>query len=176
MGRVRRSRLSVEEQAELWTRWKGGESPTDIGRALGCGQGAVPSCGGRPGQDSAARTDAVPPGPARRRARRDLARVGLERLAAAGRSAPWPCRSAQSLLLRTLVATKFARDWSPQQIAAWLRQTFPDDPCLHVSHETIYRSLFVQSRGALKRELTAHLRAACDPPTARLRATGKATC
>jgi IS30 family transposase len=71
---------------------------------------------------------------------------------------PKPCRLAQSPALRTLVAMKLARNWSPQQIAGWLRQTFPDDPCLHVSHETIYRSLFVQSRGVLKRELVAHLR------------------
>ena len=71
---------------------------------------------------------------------------------------PKPCRLAGSVVLRTLVATKLARNWSPQQIAGWLTQTFPDDPGLHVSHETIYRSLFVQSRGVLKRELIAHLR------------------
>ena len=71
---------------------------------------------------------------------------------------PKPCRLAQSPALRTLVALKLARNWSPQQIAGWFRETFPDDPCLHVSHETIYRSLFVQSRGVLKRELVAHLR------------------
>ena len=71
---------------------------------------------------------------------------------------PKPCRLAGSVALRTLVATKLARNWSPQQIAGWLTRTFPDDPCLHVSHETIYRSLFVQSRGVLKRELIGHLR------------------
>ena len=60
--------------------------------------------------------------------------------------------------LRWLVATKLARKWSPQQIAGWLTDTFPDAPELHVSHETIYRSLFVQSRGGLKRELITHLR------------------
>jgi IS30 family transposase len=48
--------------------------------------------------------------------------------------------------------------WSPEQIAAWLKHTYPDDPSWHVSHETIYRTLFIQSRGALKRELLAHLR------------------
>jgi IS30 family transposase len=60
--------------------------------------------------------------------------------------------------LRHLVACKLACQWSPQQIAGWLRVTFPGDADLHVSHETIYRSLFVQSRGALKRELQQHLR------------------
>ena len=71
---------------------------------------------------------------------------------------PKRCRLAQSHLLCTLVAKKLTLDWSPQQISQWLRGTFPDDPELHVSHETIYRSLYVQSRGVLKRELIAHLR------------------
>jgi IS30 family transposase len=48
--------------------------------------------------------------------------------------------------------------WSPQQISGWLRSTFPSDPDLQVSHETIYRSLFIQSRGVLKRALRDHLR------------------
>ena len=71
---------------------------------------------------------------------------------------PKPCRLALSPLLRALVAEKLAADWSPQQIAGWLKRTFPQDPCLHVSHETIYLSLFVQSRGVLKKALNAHLR------------------
>jgi IS30 family transposase len=56
------------------------------------------------------------------------------------------------------VETKLQADWSPQQIAGWLMATFPDEPTLHVSHEAIYRTLYVQARGALKRELVAHLR------------------
>jgi IS30 family transposase len=48
--------------------------------------------------------------------------------------------------------------WSPEQIAGWLKHTYPNDPSLHVSHETIYRSLFIQARGALKKELLEHLR------------------
>lgn len=56
------------------------------------------------------------------------------------------------------VAAKLALDWSPAQIAAWLRATYPEDPRMQVSAETIYRSLYVQARGALRRELTAHLR------------------
>ncbi len=61
--------------------------------------------------------------------------------------------------LRQLVESKLETEqWSPQQIAAWLRTEFPDDPEMRVSHETIYLSLFVQSRGALRRELSAHLR------------------
>ncbi len=62
--------------------------------------------------------------------------------------------------LRRLVAAKLARQWSPQQITGWLRRTYPGDPDRQVSHETIYRSLFVQSRGVLKQELAQHTAAA----------------
>ena len=71
---------------------------------------------------------------------------------------PKVCRLAARASLRRLIAKKLTRQWSPQQIAGWLRLTFPRDPDRHVSHETIYRSLFVQSRGVLRRELTQHLR------------------
>ena len=50
-----------------------------------------------------------------------------------------------------MVAEKLRAAWSPQQIAGWLERTFPDDPEMQVSHETIYRTLFVQARGALAR-------------------------
>jgi IS30 family transposase len=71
---------------------------------------------------------------------------------------PKVCRLATESRLRRAVAAKLACQWSPQQIAGWLRTTFPSDPDMQVSHETIYRTLFVQSRGALKRELLQHLR------------------
>jgi IS30 family transposase len=73
---------------------------------------------------------------------------------------PKPCRLAQQPRLRTLVAAGLARDWSPEQIAAWLRRRYRDNPDMQVSHETIYRSLFVQARGVLKRSLVQHLRRA----------------
>jgi len=56
------------------------------------------------------------------------------------------------------VAAQLAADWSPQQIAQWLRRQYPDNPTMQVSHETIYLSLFVQARGGLKRDLVRHLR------------------
>jgi IS30 family transposase len=62
------------------------------------------------------------------------------------------------LELRRIVAGKLKQDWSPQQISRWLKEQYPGKPEMWVSHETIYRSLFVQARGALKRELTGHLR------------------
>jgi IS30 family transposase len=60
--------------------------------------------------------------------------------------------------LRQMVEAKLALRWSPQQIAGWLARTYPDDRELQVSHETIYMSLFVQPRGALRKELTRYLR------------------
>lgn len=71
---------------------------------------------------------------------------------------PKPCRLASAPRLRRLVAARLHADWSPEQIARWLVMTYPDDPTLRVSHETIYRTLYVQARGALKQELVAHLR------------------
>lgn len=71
---------------------------------------------------------------------------------------PKKCLLARDERLRQLVAQKLLIDWSPEQISAWLKKAYPDDGTMRVSHETIYRSLFVQARGVLKQELTAHLR------------------
>jgi IS30 family transposase len=71
---------------------------------------------------------------------------------------PQSCRLSTRPALRRIVAHKLAQQWSPQQISGWLRQTFPSDPDMQVSPETIYRSLFIQSRGVLKRALLGHLR------------------
>jgi IS30 family transposase len=71
---------------------------------------------------------------------------------------PKPCKLAVHARLRQAVATKLEMDWSPEQISGWLKRTFPRTEALHVSHETIYRSLYVQARGVLKKELLEHLR------------------
>ena len=194
MVRVRRPRMSASEKAELWKRWKRGESLSDIGRALGRIPGAV--------HHVVSARGGVPP-PFRIRARRSLTLAEREEISrglarscslrqigsSLGRAPstisrevrrngglqqyrasladtrawsrtrrPKPCRLALSSSLRALVAEKLAADWSPQQISEWLKRTFPKDPGLHVSHETIYLSLFVQSRGVLKKALIAHLR------------------
>ena len=65
---------------------------------------------------------------------------------------------AQNRALARLVAGKLQLQWSPEQVAGWLKRTYPDDTSLQVSPETIYRSLFIQARGALKKELVEHLR------------------
>ena len=71
---------------------------------------------------------------------------------------PKLCLLSQNQQLQRIVAAKLQHDWSPQQIAGWLRDHYPGHPEMWVSHETIYRTLFVQARGALKKELVGHLR------------------
>ena len=234
MVRRRGPRLTAAQKAEVWRRWRQGESLNAIGRALG----RIPKMV----RYEVARTGGIPP-PARYRSRLALTLVEREtisrglvrgislrqisrqlhrapstvsrevrrhggprryRAAHADRRAwvrgrrPKRCRLATYPGLRDVVAVKLARRWSPQQIAGWLRRAYPDDPTMQVSHETIYLSLFVQSRGALKKALQAQLRqrhtvrrprraatssepsqfASARPPwkTARCRGIGKATC
>lgn len=71
---------------------------------------------------------------------------------------PKTCKLARHEELRQLVAARLYENWSPEQIAGWLKHTYPDGEAYQVSHETIYRSLFVQARGVLKKELQMHLR------------------
>jgi len=71
---------------------------------------------------------------------------------------PKPCRLAVNEALQRVVAEKLGDQWSPQQVSGWLKMEYPDDGTMRVSHETIYRSLFIQARGVLKKELLAHLR------------------
>ena len=71
---------------------------------------------------------------------------------------PKTCKLAENRTLAHIVADKLQVQWSPEQIAGWLQRTYPGDENYQVSHETIYRSLFIQARGALKKELLEHLR------------------
>lgn len=71
---------------------------------------------------------------------------------------PKLCLLASNVRLKSVVACKLAEDWSPEQISGWLRFTFPDNGNMHVSHETIYKSLFIQTRGLFRKELRSHLR------------------
>jgi transposase, IS30 family len=71
---------------------------------------------------------------------------------------PKTCKLVENRALARIVADKLRGHWSPEQIAGWLKQTYPSDESNQVSHETIYRSLYIQARGALKKELLAHLR------------------
>jgi IS30 family transposase len=73
---------------------------------------------------------------------------------------PKECLLARRPELRMEVAEKLAKDWSPRQISCWLKLEYSDNNAMQVSHETIYRTLFVQARGSLKKDLISHLRAA----------------
>lgn len=144
-GQLRRSdsgfRLSIEDRIEIAMRVARGESNAEIARGIGrhrCTVGReITRCGKRRGHYA--------PFVAERRARRLASR-------------PKASKFATSPRLLAAVEAGLREDWSPQQIAAWLKARYPDDGGMHVSHETIYQSLYVQARGELRRELTAHLR------------------
>jgi len=68
------------------------------------------------------------------------------------------CKLEQEPRLRRVVSEKLSLQWSPEQISGWLKREYSQDGTMQISHETIYRSLFIQSRGVLKKELTKHLR------------------
>jgi len=133
-------RLSLAEREEISRGVAAGESLRLIARRLGRSPSTVSrevkANGGRRSY-RACRADRA----ALRRARR-----------------PRPCKLVRCERLRDVVEAQLALCWSPQQISGWLVREFPDDPEMRVSHETIYQSLFVQSRGALRKELTRYLR------------------
>lgn len=88
----------------------------------------------------------------------DYRALRAEKSAAMRARRPKPAKLAITPALRALVEAKLEVRWSPQQISAWLAMTYPDNKEMRVSHETIYMSLFVQGRGALRRELHKSLR------------------
>jgi IS30 family transposase len=190
----RRWKLSSGQRADMWSRWKAGQSLNAIGRALGKDKQVI--------HFLLARNGGIAP-PVRRRSQRVLTlseredisrgiasgcslRVMAQRLGRAcstvsrevarhgGRAQyranvadqqawqtalrPKPCLLAMHAALREIVASKLMQDWAPKQISGWLKAEYPNDESLRVSHETIYRSLFIQARGALKQELVQHLR------------------
>jgi len=133
-------RLSLAEREEVSRGLAGGESLRAIARRLGRSPSTISrevvTNGGRR-RYRACRADKA----ALRRARR-----------------PKPSKLASCARLRSAVEAKLELRWSPAQISGWLVKAFPDDPEMRVSHETIYVSLFVQARGALRKELTRYLR------------------
>ena len=90
--------------------------------------------------------------------RRAYRAVSADRSAWARATRPKACKLACSPRLRDIVEDRLTRRWSPEQISGWLQRTYPDEAAMQISHESIYRTLFVQSRGALRRELTQYLR------------------
>jgi IS30 family transposase len=194
MKHARRWKLCAAQRADMWRRWKAGQSLHEIGRALSKDHVVI--------HFLLARHGGIVPA-ARRRSRRVLTlaeREDISRGIASGFSMraiaqrlsracstvsrevarhgglpqyranqadqqawesalrPKPCLLATHSKLQEIVASKLILDWSPKQISGWLKRRYPKDQSLRVSHETIYRSLFIQARGALKQELVKHLR------------------
>jgi len=133
-------RLQLEEREEI-----------SRGLAAGLSYRAIAISLGRPAS-TVSREVAVNGGAKRYRA----ARADQQAWGRAAR--PKMCRLTGNPVLRAMVEDKLAQRWSPQQIAGWLKVTYPNDPEMQVSHESIYRSLYIQSRGGLRKELTAYLR------------------
>jgi IS30 family transposase len=190
-----RGGLSPQEKAELWRRWKAGETVAQIARTMGKHHLALfrvvrPYGGIAPRERCRSRLaltlgerEEISRGLCAQRSIRQIARnigrspssVSREiarntprwwhyRAHTADQRAwdralrPKPCHLASHPQLAELVAQKLRLDWSPQQIAGWLAREYDDAKSMRVSHETIYKSLFIQARGVLKKQLTAHLR------------------
>jgi IS30 family transposase len=133
-------RLSLAEREEISRGLAAGESLRSIARRLGRAPSTV------------SREVAANQGTRRYRA------CVADRAALRRARRPKPAKLAMCGRLREVVESKLELRWSPQQISGWLSVTYPDEPEMQVSHETIYLSLFVQSRGALRKELTRYLR------------------
>ena len=196
MAKTGRAGLSHEQKAQLWARWKAGDSVSDIARSLEVAGsrihhvlaftgGIVPVKHKRASralrlEEREEISRGIAAGDSLRRiaARlqrpvctisRELSRNGgrcayraseADALAWQRAGRPKRCRLAANAALRYVVAGKLGAKWSPEQIAGWLKEEFPTDAEMRISHETIYRTLFMQARGALKKELIAHLRTA----------------
>lgn len=132
--------LSLADREEISRGLAAGETPATIARRLGRARSTITREIQRHGTPETYRAESADRA-AWQRARR-----------------PQRCRLATQRRLRIVVAQRLAAKWAPQQIAGWLVTAFPDDPTMRVSHETIYRTLYLQTRGALKKELVAHLR------------------
>src|SRR6202166_2234172 len=193
MQRIR-VQLSSAQRAELWRRWKTGQSLHEIGRAFGKSHvvihfllarhgGIAPAARRRSLRTlTLAEREDISRGIAGGSSLRQIAKGLQQAVSAVSREVarhggrpqyrandadqqawesawrPKTCLLARHGPLRELVASKLILDWSPEQISGWLKNQYPDDESLRVSHETMYRSLFIQARGVLKQELVKHLR------------------
>jgi IS30 family transposase len=152
--KVVRRALTVQEQDEIWLRWRLSLAEREeISRGVAAGESAR-VIAGRLGRAPSTVTRELG-----RSGGREAYRAQQAETAAWHRAVrPKPCKLALNPELLEHVQTGLESQWSPEQIAGWLKVEFPDEPELWVSHETIYLSLFVQSKALLRRELTAQLR------------------
>lgn len=194
MTTTTRLKLSESEEADLWQRYRAGESCRDIGKALGRGSESIRAMvrrhGGfsprarhrHPRQLSLGEREEISRGLSAELSLRHIAAQlgratstisreilrhggrGLYRALEADQQAwqrarrPKRCKLSQQARLRKAVIDGLGQRWSPRQIAQRLPKQFPRDHSMRVSHETIYRSLFIQARGVLKEQLLAQLR------------------
>ena len=193
---TRRTRIvyTDAQKAEMWDRWRNGESMHEIARSFDRYHSSISRIltengGIRPrqrkrspltltlsereiisrglAQQQSLRSIASQLGRAPSTVSREIQRNGgyaAYRASKADKAAweralrPKACKLASSPGLTRVIARKLQLEWSPEQIAGWLRQRYPQDERYQVSHETIYKSLFIQARGVLKKELLAYLR------------------
>lgn len=194
MQQLGRPGLSAQQKTELWSRWRQGQSLSEIGRALGKRAGSIygvlaayggvtPCARSRSARTvSLAEREEISRGLAERQSvraiatrltrspstvSREIARNGgrAKYRAAQADDRAWALARrpkafllARNKRLRHFVAQKLQEDWSPEQVAGWLAATDTGDSAMRVSHETIYRSLYLQTRGVLRRELVRRLR------------------
>ena len=194
MAQMGRPGMSAGQKHEVWSRWRKGNSLSEIGRAVGKHPGSVfgvlklhggisPIARQRsrlaltlPEREEISRGIAA--GLSIRAISRNIGReastvsreikrhggVAKYRAVQADEKAwdrakrPKVCKLAQESKLCKIVSEKLSLQWSPEQVSGWLRNEYPDDEKMQISHETIYRSLFIQSRGVLKKELVKCLR------------------
>ena len=185
---------SEEQRAEVWKRWKCGESLKAIGRLFDRGSSSIfailaPTGGIRPAPRkrsgislTLAEREEISRGLAAKQSMRwialtldrspstisrEIKRNGGAKSYRANQAdkAAWDkahrpkiCKLVNNPKLRDAVAAKLQLNWAPEQIAGWLKRKYAGDESNQVSHETIYRTLFIQARGALKKELQQHLR------------------
>src|SRR5271156_6210089 len=173
MTQGKRAEVSAAQRTDIWQRWKVGQSLHEIGRAYGRTPssihlllshhgGIVPAVRRRSPQAlTLTEREDISRGIASGSSMREIA-LSLSRAASTvSREVarrPKLCLLAIHERLRRIVVSKLVLDWSPEQVSGWLKIQYPKDKNLRVSHETIYRSLFIQARGVLKKELIGHLR------------------
>lgn len=186
--------FSYEQQAEIWIKWKNGDSLSDIGRALRKHPGSIHyliafNGGISPSKRqrstihlSLTEREEISRGLAASMTVRDIAcrlnrspstisreinRNGdkenyrantADQQAWKNAARPKVCYLDQNPELKKIVIDKLQLKWSPEQISGWLKQEYPNEHAMHISHETIYKSLFIQAKGTLKKELTKNLR------------------
>src|ERR1700730_1760606 len=163
MKQRRRIYYSSAQRSEIWDRWQAGESMSSIGRRFEreeISRGLSRQCSLRSIARQLGRSASTISREVSRNGGLDRYRAARSDQAAWDRALrPKLCKLACRPVLSRTVSIKLRQQWSPEQIDSWLKRTYQGEPQNQVSRETIYRSLFIQARGVLKKELLEPLRA-----------------